>query len=385
MRLLRLVWRNLRRSSRRTLLTALTVALSTFIFVLLISIPGSIDRIVQDSSRTLRLIVINRSLPFYGIPARYCDAVKQMQGAVACVAITGWPATYRDVSDQVFAVAEGLEIGDVFPDYDLSGEARRAFARERRGAFVGRVLMDQYHWRAGQQVTLRGADASHLELSFIILGTVASQRYPNIFAFRRDYLEEARRAAGVPGADLAWTLAVRVASAEDLPRVMHQIDETFRNSDFETRTLTESDALAGGLSALGDVSAIVFTLAAVVVLTVLLIEANSTAMMVRERTGEVAVMRTLGFSRGAVAVMLFAECGAIGLLGGTVGAGAAYWLFHQGVALAALIGSFGALWVTWSAAALALAVAIAVGLLSGLLSILATLRTPPAIALRQVG
>ncbi len=385
MRLLRLVGRNLARSPRRTLLTALTVALSTFIFVLLISIPGSIDRIVQHASRTLRLIVINRSLPFYGIPARYCDAIRQMQGTVACVAVTGWPATYRNPSDQVFAIAEGLEIGDVFPDYDLSGEARRAFAHERRGAFVGRVLMDKYHWHAGQQVTLRGADASHLELSFVILGTVASERYPNVFAFRRDYLEEARREAGEPGADLAWTLAVRVATAEDVPRVMHQIDETFRNSDFETRTLTESDALAGGLAALGDVTTIVFALAAVVVLTVLLIAANSTAMMVRERTGEVAVMRTLGFSRGAVAMMLFAECGAIGLAGGAVGAAAAYLAFHQGVTLAAVIGSWGALWVGWSAAALALAVATAVGLLSGLVSILGALRTPPAIALRQVG
>ncbi len=385
MRLLRLVGRNLARSPRRTILTAITVALSTFIFVLLISIPGSIDRIVQESSRTLRLIVINRSLPFYGIPSRYCDAIKRMQGAVACVAVTGWPATYRDPSDQVFAVAEGLEIGDVFPDYDLSGEARRAFAAERRGAFVGHVLMDKYHWHAGQQVTLRGGDASHLELNFVILGTVASQRYPNIFAFRRDYLEEARREAGEPGADLAWTLAVRVASESDLARLMHQIDETFRNSDFETRTLTESDALAGGLAALGDVGTIVLALAAVVVLTVLLIAANSTAMMVRERTGEVAVMRTLGFSRGTVASMLFAECGAIGLAGGAVGAGTAYLAFHHGVALAALIGSWGALWVTGSAAMWALVVAIAVGLLSGVLSILSALRTPPAIALRHVG
>jgi putative ABC transport system permease protein len=384
MSLLRLVGRNLRRSPRRTILTALTVALSTFIFALLISIPGSIDRIVENSSRTLRLIVINRSLPFYGIPARYCDAVREMRGVSACVAISGWPATYRDPSDQVFAVAEGLEIGDVFPDYDLDGAARRAFARERRGAFVGRVLMTKYHWHTGEQITLRGADASHLDLTFVLLGVVPS-RYPNIFAFRRDYLEEARRAAGVPGAELAWTLAVRVASAGDVARVMHQIDETFRNSDFETRTLTESDALAGGLSALGNVGNIVLALAAVVVLTVLLIAANSTAMMVRERTGEVAVMRTLGFSRGAVAAMLFAECGAIGLAGGAIGAGAAYALFHQGIALAALIGSFGALWVGWSAAVLALAVAVAVGVLSGLLSIAATLRTPPAAALRQVG
>ncbi|HUY26612.1 MAG TPA: ABC transporter permease [Candidatus Binataceae bacterium] len=384
MYLLKLIVRNLRRNLRRTALTSLTIALATFVYLVLVSVPGSMDRIVHDASATLRLIVINRNLPLYGMPARYCDQIREIPGAAACVAIKAWPATYQDVSDHILAVAEGLEIADVFPDYDLTGQVRRAFTRERRGAFAGHVLMSKYHWHPGQQVTLRGVGAGHLKLSFVLLGEMPSNRYPNLFAFRRDYLEEATRAAGLPNPDLAMNLAVRVDSAAQVAPLIREIDSTFRNSDFETRTVTESDALAGGLSILGNVRGIVLSLCVVVVLTVLLIAANSTAMTVRERMNEVGVMRTLGFGRGAVAAMLLGECGAQGALGGTVGAAAALAVFWGGTTMGA-IGRMSALWVTPAGAAQAVCVAIAVGLLSGALPVFAALRIAPAIAIRHVG
>ncbi|HYL57346.1 MAG TPA: ABC transporter permease [Candidatus Acidoferrales bacterium] len=383
MYLLKLIERNLRRNPRRSILTALTVALATFVFVILVSVPASIDRIVTDASSTLRLIVLNRSLPFYGIPGRYCDQVRTMPGCAACVAITGWPATYRDVSDQILAVAEGLQIADVFPDYDLAGDARRAFERERRGAFAGRVLMAKYGWHPGQEITLLGAGRDHMKLSFVILGEMPSKRYPNVFAFRRDYLADARKATGHANPDLAWNLVVRVNQPADVSRLIREIDENFRNSDYETRTLTESDALAGGLATFGDIRGIVLSLCAIVVLTVLLIAANSTAMMVRERIAEVAVMRTLGFGRPAVAALLFGECAAIGLCGGIAGAGVALLIFRHGATLS-LAGGVGALWVTPAGAALGLAVAFAVSVASGLAPIWSALRPAPVDAIGKI-
>ncbi len=373
----------MRRSLRRTVLTALTIALATFVYLILISVPGSMDRIVHDASATLRLIVINRSLPFYGMPARYCDQIREIPGAAACVAISSFPATYRDPSDRILAVAEGLEIADVFPDYDLSGEARRALYRERRGAFAGRVLMRKYGWHAGQEVTLRGTGPGHLKLTFVLLGEMPSGRYPNVFAFRRDYLEEARREAGLPDPDLAMNLVVRVDRADEVAPLIREIDATFHNSDFETRTLTESDALAGGLSILGNVRAIILSLCVIVILTVLLIAANSTAMTVRDRLSEVAVMRTLGFGRTAIAAMLLGECAALGAAGGVFGAGVALAIFAAGTTMGS-IGYMSALWVTGAGAAQAIAVAVAVGILSGIIPIIAALRIPPALALRQV-
>ncbi len=383
MYLLKLIERNLRRNLRRSVLTIMTVALATFILLALASVPASMDRIVSDASSTLRLIVINRSFPFYGIPARYCDRVRQLEGCAACVTITGWPATYRDVSDPILAIAESPEIARVFPDYDLSGDARRAFERERRGAFAGRVLMSKYGWHPGQHVKLRGTDRDHLELEFILLGEMPSKRYPTLFAFRRDYLSDARKAIGRADADLVWNLVIKVDSAQHLGPLIRHIDEEFRNSDFETRTLTESDALAGGLSAIGDIRGIVIGLCVIVILTILLIAANSTAMMVRERMSEVAVMRTLGFSRPIVAAILFGECGAIGLIGGFIGGLGGLLLFRSGIAMN-LLGTVGALWVTPLGALAALSVAIAVCLMSGLGPIWTAIRTPPATAFGKI-
>ncbi|MGH7948890.1 MAG: FtsX-like permease family protein, partial [Candidatus Binataceae bacterium] len=145
-----------------------------------------------------------------------------------------------------------------------------------------------------------------------------------------------------------------------------------------------SEAIASGLSAIGNLRAIVAMIGAVVIITVLLIAANSTAMMVRDRLSEVAVMRVLGFARGPVSLVLFGECGLIGLLGGIAGAGAALWMFGGGITLGPLLAGNGALWVTPDSAALAAVIAAGVGIVSGVMPIATALRIAPAIAVRQV-
>lgn len=127
---IKLIERNMRRNLRRTILTILTIALATFIYTVLVSVPASMDRVVKDASGTLRLIINNKTAPWEDLPARYCDDIKKMPNVAACVAITGWPATWRDVSEPVFGVGAGPEIGDVFPDYALTEEQRRSTLRE---------------------------------------------------------------------------------------------------------------------------------------------------------------------------------------------------------------------------------------------------------------
>src|SRR5580692_13076410 len=102
---IKLIERNMRRNLRRTILTILTIALAAFIYTVLVSVPASMDRVVKDASGTLRLIVVNKTAPWEDMPARYCDQIAKMPGAAACVAMTGWFATWRNVSDGVFCAA----------------------------------------------------------------------------------------------------------------------------------------------------------------------------------------------------------------------------------------------------------------------------------------
>ncbi len=385
MKLFKLIERNMRRNLRRTALTTVVIATATFLFTVLISVPASMDRIIRDASTTLRLVVNNRTAPWYDLPSHYCDEIRRMPGCAACVAIRGWHATYRDPRDSLYAAAVGPEINQVFPDYGLTANAMVTMARDRRAASVGRALMAKYGWKLGQQVTLHGADAfARMDLTFILVADIPSKHYPNSFVFRRDYFNEAMKAHGYPADDIAWQLIARSDTPEHLATLSKEIDEHFRNSPYETRTMTEKDALSNGLSQVGNIRAMVYSLCAIVILTVWLIAANSAAIMVRDRIGEVAVMRALGFSPGQIANLLFGECALIGMAGGALGAGVALWLFAGGVSLGPALGGNGALFVMPAAAIQGLAAAVAVSLLSGAIPIIEAIRIAPALGFRQV-
>jgi putative ABC transport system permease protein len=386
MNLFKLIERNMLRNLRRTAMTTLVIAMATFVFTVLISVPASMDRIIRDASKTLRVVINNRTAPWYDLPARYCDQIREMPGCAACVAVTGWPATYRNPRDSVFAAAVGPEINDVFPDYGLTAKVMTTMLKDRRAASVGRALMNKYGWKLGQQITLHGTDSySRMDLTFILVSEIPSRHYPNAFIFRRDYFNEALKAHGYPANDIAWQLVARADSPDHVPSLSKEIDDNFRNSPYETRTMTEKDALSSGLSAVGNIRAIVYSLCAVVILTVWLIAANSSAMMVRDRIGEVALMRALGFSPAQVGNVLFGECALIGMAGGAIGAGMALWLFSEGVALGAVLGgTAGALFVMPAAAIQGLFAAVIVSLLSGAIPVIGAMRVAPALGFREV-
>ena len=166
--------------------------------------------------------------------------------------------------------------------------------------------------------------------------------------------------------------------------VIGEIDENFHNSDGETETTPESDALNSVITGIGDVRTIMYSICIVVLLTVLLIAANSMAMMVRDRITEVAVMRALGFARVHVVALLLTEAALIGLAGAIVGAAAALWCFHGGISLGALTGGLGYMAVAPSTAALAVLVALGVSLLSAVAPVTQAANIPPAMAFRKV-
>ena len=166
--------------------------------------------------------------------------------------------------------------------------------------------------------------------------------------------------------------------------VANEIDENFHNSDAETETMTESDSVANVVSAIGNIRTIIYSLCMVVLLTVLLIAANSMAMMVRDRISEVAVMRALGFTRTHIAILLFTEAALIGLAGSIVGAGLALAMFAHGIRLGEITGMLGYLEVRPETAAAAVVTAVLVSIASALGPVIRAMRVVPAMAFREV-
>ena len=384
MQTLRLVIRYLIRQPRRSMLTMLTFAVATFIFTVLAAIPTSIDMILQKTAETLRIYSYNADGRYIGVPARNCREIEKIPGVVACNPMVVLRATYQSASETVQAFAlDADKVPTMYPDYNLSREVLDKFSNDRTAAVAGRLLMRKHGWKVGDVITLRG-DSNRLAIKFNMVGEIPADNYPNFFMFRRDYLVEAEKAIGITeDRHPAGFLVTRVDSAADLPSVIHQIDATFHNSDFETASMTESEAVSGLLSTVGDIRGIISAISAVIALTIFLIAANAMSMMVRDRLRDVAVLRALGFNPQYVARLLFGECAMIGAVGGAHGCALAVWQFGSGTTLRAVLESAGYLTVTWTSALEALIAAIAISVLSAAIPVFGAMRVTPADAFRK--
>ncbi|MFZ0890110.1 MAG: FtsX-like permease family protein [Candidatus Binataceae bacterium] len=384
MEALKLILRNVRRQPRRAVLTLLTFAVATFIFTVLAAIPSSIDMILKRTAENLRVYSYNANGRFLGLPARYCRTIEKIPGVVACAPMGYLRATYRNEREIIKSFAlDPDNLAVMYPDYDLPPQALEEFSRNRIAAVAGKLLIRTHGWKTGDSIILRG-DSNRLKIRFRLVGAIPSGNYPNFFVFRRDYLVEAEEAIGIPEEKHPpGLLATRIDSAADVPLVIHKIDETFHNSDFETATMTESEAIAGLMSTVGDIRGIVYTVFVVILLTVFLIAANSMSMMVRDRLSDVAVLRALGFGPGYVILLLLGECALIGSVGGISGTVLALWQFGGGMTLGGVMGDAGYLTITHGAAAAALAAAVLVSVLSGIVPVLGALRMTPADAFHR--
>ncbi len=384
MQSLHLVLRYVIRQPRRSLLTMLTFAVATFIFTVLAAIPGSIDMILEKTAETLRVYSYNADGRYLGVPARDCRKIEKIPGVVACTPMVVLRASYQKASETVQAFAlDADKAALMYPDYNLAPEVLEKFEHDRTAAVAGRLLMRKHGWRVGDVVTLRG-DSNRLDIKFTMVGEIPASNYPNFFMFRRDYLVEAEKAIGIAEEKHpAGFLVTRVDSANHVSSVIHEIDRTFHNSDFETASMTESEAVSGLMSTVGDIRAIVSAVSAVIGLTIFLIAANSMSMMVRERLRDVAVLRALGFNQPYIARLLLGECALIGTVGGALGCALALWQFGSGTTLRSVLESAGYLTVTYGAALEALMAAAAISLLSAAIPVMGAMRVTPADAFRK--
>jgi putative ABC transport system permease protein len=377
--------RNMRRQLRRTILTALSFAVAVFLFTVLVAVPVSMDRIAADAAKGLRLIVIAHNS--YKLPAKYCNDIRKMPHVMGCAPELQWGAIYRDQRNPIMAIGVTQDIYSVSgpSDFQLSPEIRKQMFSDRRNASVGSVLMREQGLKLGQPFTLRSPENAKLTLTLVPKAEMPSLLTARALFFDRRLLDEAvKNAYGADIQDRATFLSVRVDRAENMDSVISEIDENFHNSDGETETTPESDALNSVITGIGDVRTIMYSICIVVLLTVLLIAANSMAMMVRDRITEVAVMRALGFARVHVVALLLMETALIGLAGAIVGATAALWCFHGGISLGALTGGLGYMAVAPDTAAWAVLVALGVSILSAVLPVAQAAHIPPAMAFRKV-
>ena len=382
MRLLALICRNLSRRLLRTALGVFALFIAAFLFCVLIAVPASIDRIVGDASRGIRVIVGQGNS--YMLPVRYRDEIVKLPHVMAATAERQWAGLYQDDRQPIIAFGLDQDVQEVYPESNLSADQVQAFIRERRGALVGTMLMEKYHWHVGQTISLKNDD-SKLTLEFIIIAVQTAKLTQNSFIFQRAYFDEAvKKTYGFDIADRASFISARIDDVANVAKAIEEIDGHFHNSEYETSTITESDSIANGVSAIADLRTIIYSLCSIVIVTMLLVAANSMAINVRERISEVAIVRALGFERTQVAMMLFGEAGLMGLIGGGLGAGLALLLFGRGVTMGAVVGGLAYMQVTPDLAFAAMLAIFTVSLAAAIVPVMQAVSISPALAFRKV-
>lgn len=375
------VVKNVFRNRRRTLLTVASVAVSVFLLAIFCAVYRYLEAPPELDRTHLILIVSARTSVANPLPLRYGEQMAKLPGVVAVMPTFWFDGRYGREDNIVPALACDVEkLFMIASDWHVTQDQRQEFFGEKDALVAGRKVAEKYGWKIGDHIHLSSPNYFNVQLELVLRAVYTSSGDEGMLAFHWDTLNEA---LGRP--NVAGYFYVLARSADDVPRLMSEIDATFRNSSVETRTQTVKQMALNFLSWLGNVKRIILLVSGAVVFAVLLVVANTMAMSIRERTVEIAVLRALGFRTLQVLRLLTAEAMAISVSGAVIGcllaAAACKRMegYHIGGAMPAHIR------VDLLTASLTFLVAIAISLGSTLIPAYRASRANIAQALRFVG
>ena len=375
----RLVLANLRRHTWRTALTILGVALALFLFASLRTVVTAIEATAQFGGAR-RLVVTNATGIVFPLPLAYGNRIAAVPGVHGVSWASWFGGRYGD-NKRFFAqfAVDPESYLDLYPEISLPEDQKQAFLRERSSAIVGRRLLEVFGWRLGQDVTIQGTIFPG-DWTFTIRGVYTpTDRVINddMLIFRSDYLDERIGRPGITG----WYV-VEIEDPNQAAAVGKAIDDMFRSSTAPTKTGTEQAFNASFATMWGNVQLLMGTIGLAVVFAILMVSANAMMMSSRERTGEVAVLKTIGFTDRTLFALIMAEAGIIAFTGAFIGLGGAR-LFYRATNFNAA-GFLPGFDVTTRTLVQGGGVALVLMLASGLVPAMRAARLPVVQALRRV-
>ena len=366
MRFVPLVFANLRRRPLRTLFTLFSITVAFLLYGLLAAVKNGFEANVALAGAD-RLITMNKTSIVQPLPVSYQARIEQIPGVTLVTHSTWFGGRYQD--DRTVLIMYPVEPETyltMYPEYLLSATERAGWLHDRRGMIVGRGLARTYGWKVGDHVPIRSEIYRHADGSdtwdFIVEGIYdnkdPSGDVSSIF-FHYDYFDEGRIA---DKGTIGWYI-VRIADPDRAAPIAGAIDAKFSNSAAETKTGTEKAFVQSFAAQTGDIGAIVVAIGAAVFFTMLLVSANTMAQSVRERTHELAVLKTLGFGDATVMALVLGESILITVVGGALGILLATAAVSRiGETLRAYISAF---LITPGAAALGVTLMLTLGIAAG--------------------
>jgi len=371
---------NLFRKKIRTVLTIGSFAVALFLFGLLAVVHGAFNQGVEVAGAD-RLVVINKVSIIQPLPISYKERLLRIPGVKAVTHANWFGGVYQDERNFFAQMAVDDEtFRPMFPEFMIPNDQWQAYMSDREGAIVGADLAKRFKWKLGDRIPIKGTIFQGT-WEFNIRAIYQGERVQDDttqFWFHYKYLEERENPywKGLIG----W-YTVKVANPDDSVRVARQIDETFSNSPWETKTDTEKAFAASFAKQAGNIGFLITSIGAVVFFTLLLVTGNTMAIAVRERVRDLAVLKAVGFSDLFVLVLVLAESLLIALIGGALGLGFAKLLTLNGDPTHGMLPFF---YLSPQAVVTGFAVALGVGVVAGLLPAITAMKLNVVDALRRV-
>ena len=384
MKYLSLILSNLKRKKIRTLLTVLSIMIAFLLFGYLSAIRVAFSQGVKVAGVD-RLVVRHKVSIIQFLPESYRQRMERIDGVDLAVHATWFGGTYQKPQNffgQMPVVPEPFL--EMFPEYLLEPEEKKAWLETRTGAIVGRVTADRFGWKVGDKIPIQatiwqkkdGSRSWEFDLVGIYEGGKKGTDTSNFF-FRHDYFDEAR-AWGSGNVGWYW---VKIKDPERAAEIAQDIDQEFANSPAETKAEPEGAFVQGFANQIGNIGKILTAILAAVFFTILLVAGNTMAQTVRERLQELAVLKAVGFTHRGVLALVLGESILLAVAGGTLGLVAAWLAISVGGD--PTHGSFPVFFFPATDIAIGGALTLFVGLASGLLPGLQAQRLQIADALRR--
>jgi putative ABC transport system permease protein len=378
MKFMRLIWVNLLRNKRRTVLTILSVTVALFLFATLRSVVTALDAVGEVGSEA-RLITRSATGITFALPQSYYERLRAQEG-VRSVSWANWfGGVYIDERNffAQFAIDPESYLA-MYPEMAIPEDQKQAFLADRTAALVGSGLMERFGWSLGQNVTLQGTIfPGDWEFAIRAVYVPDDPSFGDqMFFFHYDNLYEGVNGNIIPG----WYV-VQLEDPVAAPTVIDRIDRMFENSSNPTKTETEKAFNTGFVTMWGNIGFLVRAIGTAVFFAILLVAANTMMMAGRERIGENAVLKTLGFQDALLFRLVLVESIFITVLGGGLGVFGSKMLFGPNNFVNAFIPGFE---VEWSTVILGLVMATALGIVSGIVPGWQAMRLPVIQALRRV-
>lgn len=380
MKYLSLIKANLLRKKLRTTLTIGSFVVALFLFGFLAIIHGAFNQGVNVAGVD-RLMTINKVSIIQPLPISYRDQILRIPGVKRVTFDVWFGGIYQDPKNFFPSFAIDTENQrEVYPELQVSDDQWKAFLDDREGAIAGPNTAKRFGWKIGDRIPLQ-APIYGGTFEFNLRGIYHGAREGDDlsqFWIQYKYLDEHRPAA-LKG-QIGW-YTVKLDSADDAPRVVKAIDNMFANSPFETKSETLQAMAASWVKQAGNIEFLILAIGGVVFFTLLLVTGNTMALAVRERIGELAVLKAVGFSDRFVLMLVLAESILIALVGGAIGLALAKLWTLLGDPTGGMLQSFT---LPTLFMLLGIACALVVGLLAGILPATSAMRLRVVDALRRV-